>query len=234
MIEYTIMSTILFLHGALASASQFDSLRKKTNSKYETHAINFSGHGGQMIPMSGLNFTVFADDILRFLDNNKIEKTNLFGYSMGGYAALMFALKHPNRVEKIVTCSVKLKWDLASAVKETEMLNGDKIAEKVPAFADNLMLIHGINVWKNLLKSTSNMMMDLANGQLLTDEDFAKVTQPILLAIGDRDKTASLNDTLDVHKKMPNSQFMVIPNTPHEFHKIDEDTLAHQMNLFFS
>ncbi|MES2379822.1 MAG: alpha/beta hydrolase [Bacteroidota bacterium] len=227
------MNSILFLHGALASSNQFDTLRAKMEGQYKTYALNFSGHGGQMLPISGLNFTVFVDDILKFLDSNKIEKINLFGYSMGGYAALMFALKYPERVEKIFTCSVKLKWDLASAVKESEMLNADKIAEKVPAFANNLMLTHGINLWKNLLKSTSDMMMDLANGQLLTDEDFTKISKHVLLAIGDRDKTASLNDTLDVYKRIPTAELLVMPNAPHEFNKIDTDLIALQVQRFF-
>jgi len=227
------MSTILLLHGALNSSAQFDVLKTKIDKRYDVHTLNFSGHGGSIMPLSGLNFELFVNDILNYLDLNNIEKTNLFGYSMGGYAALMFAIKYPERVEKIFTCSVKLKWDLESAAKETEFLNPEKIIEKVPAFANNLMMLHGINVWKNLLKSTSNMMLDLAKGQLLTDEDFTKFNQPILFALGDRDTTASLIDTLAVFKTVKNSQLLVLPNSPHDFSKLNLDTLSNQINLFF-
>jgi hypothetical protein len=228
------MKSILFLHGALNSSSQFIDLKLKLNGIFNFHAINFSGHGGNLIPLNGLNFDVFVNDILTYLDTNKIEKINLFGYSMGGYAALMFALKYPQRVEKIVTCSVKLKWDLVSATKEIEFLNPEKMLEKVPIFANNLMVLHGMNVWKDLLKSTSNMMMDLAKGQLLSDDDFLKINHPVLLTIGDRDKTANLNDTIDVYKKLANAQLLIIPNTPHEFNKIDLDLLTHEIKLFFN
>lgn len=227
------MSTILLLHGALNSSAQFDVLKTKIDKRHNVHTLNFSGHGGNMMPLNGLNFELFVNDILNYLDQNKIEKINLFGYSMGGYAALMFANKYPDRVDKIFTCSVKLKWDLESATKETEFLNPEKIIEKVPAFANNLMMLHGINVWKNLLKSTSNMMMDLAKGKLLTDEDFTKFNQPILFALGDRDTTASLADTLAVFKTVKNSQLLVLPNSPHDFNKLNLDTLSHQIDLFF-
>jgi pimeloyl-ACP methyl ester carboxylesterase len=227
------MSSILFLHGALNSSSQFDILRTKIDKGHVVHSFNFSGHGGNMIPLNGLNFEVFVNDILNYLNQNNIGKINLFGYSMGGYAALMFAYKYPERVDKIFCCSVKLKWDLESAAKETDFLNPEKISEKVPAFANNLMMLHGINVWKNLLKSTSNMMMDLAKGKLLTDDDFSKFDHPILFAVGDGDTTAGLTDTLNVFKKVKNAQLFVMPHSPHEFTKFDLDSLAHQIDVFF-
>jgi pimeloyl-ACP methyl ester carboxylesterase len=145
----------------------------------------------------------------------------------------MFAIKYPERVNKVFSCSVKLKWDLESATKELEFLNPDKMMDKVPAFANNLMMIHGINVWKNLLKNTSNMMMDLAKGKLLTDEDFLKIKCPILFAIGDRDKTASLKDTLTIYSKVNNSQLLVMPNSPHEFNQLDINVLQHHLTVFF-
>lgn len=227
------MLDILFLHGALSSSAQFSTFKEKLGNNYNVHALNFSGHGGNLIPLNGLTFEVFVNDILNYLNTNKIEKINLFGYSMGGYAALMFAIKYPERVNKIFSCSVKLKWDLESATKELEFLNPDKMMDKVPAFANNLIMLHGINVWKNLLKNTSNMMMDLAKGKLLTDEDFLKIKCPILFAIGDRDKTASLNDTLTIYSKINNSQLLVMPNSPHEFNHLDLDVLQHHVTAFF-
>lgn len=228
------MNSILFLHGALNSSLQFDDLKEKVKNNYHVHTLNFSGHGGNIIPLNGLNFDVFVNDILQYLNTNKIEKINLFGYSMGGYAALMFALKYPERVHKIFACSVKLKWDLESASKESDLLNPEKMLEKVPSFANNLMVLHGMNVWKNLLKSTSNMMMDLAKGQLLSDDDFLKIKAPILFAIGDRDTTANLTDTLAVYKKINTAQLMVMPNAPHEFHKLDMEMLAYHISVFLA
>ena len=228
------MLNILFLHGALGSSAQFNDIKEKLGTNYNVHTLNFSGHGGNFMPLNGLTFEVFVNDILNYLNNNNIEKINLFGYSMGGYAALMFAIKYPERVNKIFSCSVKLKWDLESATKELEFLNPDKMMDKVPGFANNLMMIHGINVWKNLLKSTSNMMMDLAKGKLLLDEDFAKITAPIMLAVGDKDKTANYLDTVTVYKLIPNAQLAVFPNTPHEFNRINEDFLMALINQFFN
>src|SRR5687768_11706113 len=111
------MNPILFLHGALASKNQFDEIRKSLGD-LETHAVNFPGHGGELVPSTGLTFPAFAEAILRYLDQEKLEKINLFGFSMGGYAALYFASKHPQRVNRIFTVNVKFRWDPASTAKE--------------------------------------------------------------------------------------------------------------------
>lgn len=227
------MKSILFLHGALNSATQFDALKPNLAPNYDVHTLNFSGHGGNFMPISGLSFDIFVNDILNYLNANKLDKINLFGYSMGGYAALLFALKYPEKVDKIFTCSTKLKWDLKSATKETEFLNPEKMLEKVPAFANNLMVLHGMNVWKNLLNNTSDMLMDLAKGKLILEEDFAKISATVMLAVGDKDKTANYIDTVDVFKLIPHSQLAVLPNTPHEFNKINERLLLALIFEFF-
>lgn len=227
------MKSILFLHGALNSATQFDALKLNLTATYHVHTLNFSGHGGSLMPIGGLSFDIFVNDILNYLQANKLDKINLFGYSMGGYAALMFALKYPEKVDKIFTCSTKLKWDLKSAAKETEFLNPEKMLEKIPAFANNLMVLHGMNVWKNLLSNTSDMLMDLAKGKLILEEDFAKIVPPVMLAVGDKDKTANYIDTVEVFKLIPNSQLAVLPNTPHEFNKINERLLLALIFEFF-
>lgn len=228
------MEKILFLHGALASASQFDNLRAAVKDNYETHALNFSGHGGNMIPAQGLSFTTFTHDILTYLDENKIDTCNLWGYSMGGYAALFFASRHPNRVSKIFTTNVKFRWDIESTIKETAMLDAEKMLEKIPGFANNLMLQHGMNLWKNLLKSTSDMMMDLAKGTILTDEDYTKISHTCRLSVGDRDQTSSIEETKEAFQKLAHASMVVLPDTPHPFEKIDTHRLVFETKSFFS
>jgi len=228
------MKQLLLLHGALGSKYQFEEFKPIINQKgFAAEAINFSGHGGFSIPVQGYNFTVFANDILRYADENKIDKINLFGYSMGGYAALYFAKLYPERVNKIATLNVKFNWDPLSTQKEVAMLNADKMIEKVPSFADKLMFQHGLNIWKEVLKSTANMMEQLSKEFVLTKEDIEKINTPVLLGVGDKDTTTSIDENLGIHRLLPNSQFWVLPNTPHPFDRVNAAQLAEQLNIFF-
>lgn len=227
------MEKILFLHGALGSKLQFSPLIIQLNKDFECHAINFAGHGGEMIPPGGLTFPTFANNILQYLDQNKIEKVNLFGFSMGGYAALYFAFLHPDRVGKIMTVNVKFNWDPITTAKETGMLDPDKMFEKVPAFANNLMVLHGMNIWKNLLKSTSDMMKKLSETVVMSEEELMSIKHAVLLGIGDRDTTSSVPETLDIYRKLSNSQLWVIPGTAHPFERIDLNLTIPVLRKFF-
>lgn len=60
------------------------------------------GHGRS--PRGSAPFTLeqFSRDLEGFLDGLGIRKTRLLGFSDGGNVALLFALDHPERVEKLV------------------------------------------------------------------------------------------------------------------------------------
>ncbi|MBC7382079.1 MAG: alpha/beta hydrolase [Bacteroidia bacterium] len=227
------MKSILFLHGALGSKIQFTQLIELLKDSYSCHTLNFAGHGGEVIPPGGLTFDTFAQNILSYLDQQKIEKINLFGFSMGGYAALYFARLYPDRVEKIITLNVKFNWDPISTAKETGFLDPDKMMDKVPGFANNLMVQHGLNIWKNLLRSTSDMMHKLAETIVMSDEELATIKTPVLLGIGDRDTLSSVKETSDTFKLMLNAQLLVLPGTAHAFEKVDTDYLQLVIRKYF-
>ena len=227
------MEKILFLHGALGSKNQFNPIINQLSVEFDCHSLNFAGHGGELIPPQGLTFNTFAHDILSFLDKNGIEKINLFGFSMGGYASLYFAHLYPNRVNKIFTLNVKFNWDPISTAKEAGMLDPDKMIEKVPVFANNLMLTHGLNIWKSLLKSTSDMMKQMSETVLLSEKQLSEIMHPVLLGIGDRDQTSSVTETLAVYKMLPSAGLLVFPHTAHPFEKVSTELLIPAIQQFF-
>ncbi len=229
------MTQLLLLHGALGSKAQFDTIQPVLQQHgFSTDAINFAGHGGFAIPLQGYNFNVFANDILQYADVNKIEKLNLFGYSMGGYAALYFAKLHPGRVNRIATLNVKFNWDPLSTQKEIGLLNAEKMIEKVPSYAEKLMYQHGLNIWKQVLQSTADMMEKLSKDFVLTQEDFKQIKMPVLLGVGDKDTTTSISETFDVYKTLPDARLWVLPDTLHPFDRIHPAVLALELERFFT
>lgn len=79
---------LLLLHGAIGSSEQLLPLRDALGSQHTIYTPDFSGHGSEPIKGSAFSIELFAQDTLAFLDQNNIEKTDIFGYSMGGYVAL--------------------------------------------------------------------------------------------------------------------------------------------------
>lgn len=228
------MKPILLLHGALGTAKQLEPLAQQLGNYPAVRTLTFYGHGEGAAPADGYRFDAFANNILQYLDDNDIPQTDIFGYSMGGYAAMYFALKHPDRVGKIATLGTKLVWTPEGSAQEVKMLDADKLEAKVPAFAAQLKTLHGEANWRAVLSATANMMLSLGNEPQLKNEDFQTLKHQVLLGIGDKDHTAGLEDTVATFRLLSNAQLWVLPATPHPIDRVDVVALANGLKKFFS
>ena len=227
------MKDLLFLHGAIGAESQFQPLQNVLKDRFNIHTLNFSGHGGKTMH-DAFSIEQFASEVLAYLDSNNIATIRIFGYSMGGYVALYLAKFHSERINGIFTLATKLDWTPEIAERETKMLNADKIAEKIPAFAAELKRRHEPNDWRIVLQKTTEMMVGLGNRNPLQLEDFKTIENPIRIAIGDKDAMVSLEETIAVYRNLPNASFIVLPDTQHPIEKVDVQRLADELGLYFS
>lgn len=225
------MKDLLILHGAIGSKSQFNSMASLLDNQFNIHLLNFSGHGGEAFK-ENFNIPQFAEDVLAYLKQQKIESIDIFGYSMGGYVALYLAKNHPEKVGKIITLGTKLSWTPDIAAKETKMLVADKIEEKIPAFATILKDRHHPNNWKIVLEKTANMMIAMGNKNVLKDEDYKLIQHTIKLLLADKDEMVTYEETNHVADLLPQATFELLPNSKHPIEKVDIDALSGIIRAF--
>ena len=74
---------------------------------FTTVAIDIRGFGQSSVPQTVADFSIKrqADDVGDVLDAIGIERTSLFGFSMGGHVAAVFATEYPERVQALVIAS---------------------------------------------------------------------------------------------------------------------------------
>ena len=97
--------TVIFLHGLLsdkkgAKSKYIGNYCKKKN--YSFLCFDFRGHG-----MSSGNFTEYGvgdwyDDLCNIIKLLKINQCILIGSSMGGWIAMLYALRFPKKVKKLI------------------------------------------------------------------------------------------------------------------------------------
>ncbi len=221
------------LHGAIGSSVQLEPLAEFLTDTYKVYLLNFSGHGGKQIPKEKFSIEMFADDVLYFIDRNKLKGINIYGYSMGGYVALYIARHFPEKINKIFTTATKFDWTEETSLKESHLLNPENISEKLPKFAEQLIERHSPENWKIVLSKTAEMMIDLGKSQSLNDEDFSTIENEVLLSVGDRDNMVSIEETVDVYRNLKNGNLLIFPDTPHPIEKISPVRLANEIKLFF-
>ena len=108
---------LVLLHGNGGDHAYFERQLGPFAQHYRVIAPDTRGHGGS--PRGEAPFTLeqFAEDLKDFLDGMGIQKCHLLGFSDGGNIALIFALKYPQYIEKLILNGANLepaglKWSV--------------------------------------------------------------------------------------------------------------------------
>ncbi len=86
------------------------------------------GHGGRPIP-DRFAMSEIADDVLAYLDERKISRTFVFGYSFGGSLALYLARHFPQRIAGISVLAAKYMYDSDIVTRIAWLLEPERIRE---------------------------------------------------------------------------------------------------------
>lgn len=225
-------ANLLLLHGAIGAKDQLQPLAAQLGEHYTVHTLNFSGHGGEAM-RERFSIPAFAEDVMTYMQEKGIEKANIFGYSMGGYVALYLAKTQPGKVNKIFTLATKFLWSPEIAQREIKMLDAEKIAAKLPAFAQALEKRHAPNDWKTVLERTATMMIEMGARNPLQLADYVNISHPVMISIGDKDTMVTLEETIDVYRQLPDANLLVLPETQHPIEKVNVERLQNELILFF-
>jgi pimeloyl-ACP methyl ester carboxylesterase len=98
---------LVLLHGALSAiGTSFGHLLPGLARQRRVIAVEMQGHGRTADIDRPLRYELLAGDIAALLAQIGIEQADLFGWSLGAGVALQTAIRHPERVRKLVLASV--------------------------------------------------------------------------------------------------------------------------------
>jgi pimeloyl-ACP methyl ester carboxylesterase len=72
-------------------------------------AVEMQGHGRTADIDRDFSYETLADDVAALLEQLKIPRADLIGYSMGGAVAMQCAIRHPDKVRKVVSISARFR-----------------------------------------------------------------------------------------------------------------------------
>ena len=103
---------LVLLHGAFMAIT--DDWRQWINELAKTHkviAVEMQGHGRTADIQRDMTYDNFSDDVAALLDYLKIPSADIVGYSLGGGVAIDTAIRHPEKVRKVVSISAPIRRD---------------------------------------------------------------------------------------------------------------------------
>lgn len=224
---------LIILHGLLGSLDNWQTLGKQFAEHYSVFIIDQRNHGRS--PHSeAFSYPILADDLAAFMDENFISSAHILGHSMGGKTAMYFAMKYPDKVDKLIVADIapvkypeghKVIFDALFSVdlKNVENRNeiDDQLKKTIPQFGVRQFLMKGLTrnedrelTWKfNLKDLWANYTKILDTFE--TDEEFDHKTLFIKGANSDYILDEYHDDIL---KYFPEASFATIENAGHWLH----------------
>ncbi len=103
---------VVLLHGAFMTITNnwIDWIAELAKTR-KVIAVEMQGHGRTADIERDIGQENLADDVAALLDHLKIPRADLIGYSMGGGVAMSCAVRHPDKVRKVVVISSVFRRD---------------------------------------------------------------------------------------------------------------------------
>ena len=188
---------LILLHGNGEESGYFVHQMTPFSRHFRVIAPDTRGHG--RTPRGDAPFTIrqFADDLLAFLDAQGIGKADILGFSDGGNIAMVFAMKHPERVRRLILDGANLD---ASGVKRSVQIPieiGYRIAR---CFAKR----------SPEARRHAEMLGLMVNDPAVRPEELAGIQAQTLVLAGDRDMIKESHTRL-IAARIPGARLQIIP-----------------------
>ncbi|MBN3944823.1 2-succinyl-6-hydroxy-2,4-cyclohexadiene-1-carboxylate synthase [Nostoc sp. NMS9] len=249
---------ILFLHGFMGNINEFDEAIKLLSEDFSYLTLDLPGHGKTQVLGSDEYYKIepTAQAIINLLDELKIDKCYLIGYSMGGRLALYLTLHFPERFIKVVLESASP--GLATEAERLERLRRDaQIAKKLSRTIIQTDFIAFLSNWysqpifgsikkhpeferllenrlqNHLIELTKSLKFMGTGNQPSLWEKLKENTTPLLLLAGEKDEKFK-----DINTEIANickiAQLKVINNTAHNIHFENTVEFVQNIREFFN
>lgn len=221
------MTPLLLLHGIGGRASLWAPSAAALAPR-EVIAMDMPGYDGRRPALN--SFPELADAAVALLDAQGASQADVVGHSLGGMIALEMALRHPDRVRRLVIVASSPAFGSRDpAFRESFLAARQKpldegigmagvAAALVPGMlgpaADAAAAPAAMAAMASVDEAAYRATLAVLTG-FDRRADLPRVTQPALLIAGEADQTAPPRGVARMAEAMPNARLLVIPGVGH-------------------
>jgi pimeloyl-ACP methyl ester carboxylesterase len=194
---------VLVLHGGLGYIEDMSSQIRALAKSHFVIAVDSRGHGRSTDTNDPLNYSRMSDDMVKVLDHLKIDRVDVVGWSDGGIIGLDLAMRHPERIRRLVAISANY---------DPDGLGGFPSVEDVPRTPLRYWLLSPNPVqWPTLYRKV--VMMWRTQPQY-TLNDLGHIKAPTLVMAGEHD-LIKREHTDQLARAIPGSHESIIAGATH-------------------
>jgi pimeloyl-ACP methyl ester carboxylesterase len=214
---------LVLLHSAFYTIEMWGPFLASLAQTHQVIAVEFQGHGHTADIDRPFSYEQLADDVAAVMDYLSIEQADVVGHSIGADTALQVAIRHPDRVRKLVPISGKYRYDgeYPELLVDIQQLTpdffagtpwGDAYLRHAPNPEDFPLLVEKIKAF-------------FGKEYAWPEEDIRSIAAPTLLIIGDSD-TVRPEHEMQLFRLLgggvpgdivglPSSQLAILPGITH-------------------
>jgi len=223
---------------------------------YDVWTVDHENYGKSSRTSSNSDIASGADDLKVAIDLIEREtgrqKVHLFGESSGGLRAGVYAMQHPERIDRLVLAAFTYKGDASPTLT--------KRAEQLPYYRTHNMRLRDREMIRSIYTRDKAGTTDTAIADVVADAELkfgdqvptgtyldmtanlpvvdpVKVLAPVLLLRGEYDGIATVDDLMDFFKRLPSGdrQFVILPGAAHSLiTNINRQQTWHAVQSFLS
>ena len=216
---------IVFIHG-VGLTNEIWEPQLEFFKKYSTISYDILGHGKSKLEKKYISFDDFSDQLIDLIDELKINKIHLVGFSIGSLIARNFATKFNNRLKSLILLGSiykrteqqqKIVSDRYDQAKQELKLSKqalkrwftDEYLEKNPNTYEKISSILSANNMQNFLKVYELFAYHK------NDEKFDEIKVNTLVMTGEHDVGSTVHMSQELNKIIKNSELKIIKNGKH-------------------
>ena len=214
---------LIVLHGAYMNIPTMGAIIPSLAKTHKVYALELQGHGRTTDIDRPITYPNLADDVAAFMDAVGLRKADVFGYSMGAIAGLQLAIRHPEKVNKLISAAGA--YDASGWQPEFQAMIPNMTVDMfvaMPFAAEYKKLAPNPNGFPGLVRK----LIQLEKEPMAWGDDVKKLKTPVLVIAGDADgmtleHAVSFFKLLgggvmgDMGKPLAASRLAVMPATAH-------------------
>lgn len=233
---------VILLHGYSDSWFSFSRILPLLPAEYRVYALDQRGHGESDRPASGYGMAQLAEDVIAFMDVQRIPRAVVVGHSMGSFAAQYVAAAAPERVSGLVLVGAPSIHYIsggadafaASIEPHTDSVPEEFIAEFQAStvhrtLSDSFMA----RVVAESRKLPAHVWHGIMDGMLASGPAWsAAATVPTLVIWGERDAIFGREAQDSLLALIPGAELHVYPETGHAPHWEQPEAVGRDIERF--
>lgn len=210
---------VFLLHGSSSNAGMWTADVKELSRNYRVFAIDIIGECGKSAEnRPSFNSNSYSGWLYEIINKLGLEKVLLVGYSLGGWIALDFAAKYPEKTIKLVLMAtagiVQVKAKTVIWIIITSLLGSWGFNKLNKIVYENLEIDNTTLEFASMIKHNYKPRTDVL--PLFHDDFLQKINTPTLFIGGEKDCFYNSEKTVSrLKKNLKNIQCLVLKNAGH-------------------